>query len=832
MSSEKPRAKITFSKKSSFQEYTLPDQSSVADVEQNFANPYDNGANVDIDFKRPASETKQSNAINAANDHIAHLNANIFDLFKTKNQLINDSDQRELVRVDQSLLQMIRNVDRAKPGKLNNLTNPMMAGFGGPNLGIEGQLQSHLQQKEHEIQMLQAKLELREEQLMQVLKAQNESFERGSQLMYEEQLAKDTKVSNDVKEVRKMKTEIEQLKRLCNKLTMDVQFRDQKIEMLNQLSEDKSRQIDRLFLELDTMKRKNQGEDKTLVYLSEDIERLKKEVKRLVQEREESISEIDTLKRALQAKQAESKNRIESIAKESAAQAQSLKESQDTYNITKEKEVAMLKNQIELLKRENLKITTESASLETMYKKLNSKLEADLVALKQDLTSNKSTESLYAQARMRETELSIELAKVKEQLAVVPKQVMTPEQIQKLQRDLEDSQIAIKELKEAGNKLRQELQIANSNVEVEKTAGQKTVSVLTQNMNGEIQKYKNQITELRTTIEQQRKDLEKLHQAAVLQGQEGMAMVEEKMQAQAEYKKSLEDSKMQLLVELKEAREEIKKQKDKEFELEEKVRKLASGAGPATQRLEEEIRFLKSQGTDAFEKIRQQMADEIKMLRKQIDDEDSKKQAIIQRYNDKLAAKDQELIDAGKQITNLQYGQKLQKGQDAASTSMTDNYEMMKKNIELEQQVLELKTQNEKLSGAMDESNAMNAGTVDAQVARLKQILTNTKDKLAVKQDEVIVLSKRLAEYELGKIVGAFVNEGGASASPGPAMKSQIAKDAKGDSGNPEIEELKSENAILHKRFAQQTELITEIQDRADAYEVLLRKNRIPLPQI
>ena len=177
----------------------------------------------------------------------------LYKLHKQKHSLMIEEEHRELNRVDQSLLNMIRQIDHRNIGDLEALHDT-------PTLPSKNdyKLQRYLEQKEYEKKMLEMKLELREDQIRQLMDVIKSSGRLDSGLS--PSLNNST---GDENELPNLRMEIEQLKRLSAKLNAEIQMRDEKMEATIKQSNIKDNTIDKLTLEIETIRKR--GRDRKSV---------------------------------------------------------------------------------------------------------------------------------------------------------------------------------------------------------------------------------------------------------------------------------------------------------------------------------------------------------------------------------------------------------------------------------------------------------------------------------------------------------------------------------------------------------------------------------------
>ena len=90
----------------------------------------------------------------------------------------------------------------------------------------------------------------------------------------------------------------------------------------------------------------------------------------------------------------------------------------------------------------------------------------------------------------------------------------------------------------------------------------------------------------------------------------------------------------------------------------------------------------------------------------------------------------------------------------------------------------------------------------------MKDIIKKKNDDMAKKIEEVKALNLRIAELE--------ANGGGG----GPALPEDLVK---------EMKMVKEENKVINARFQEQMEMVSDLVDKVDRYEILLQKNKIPI---
>jgi len=794
--------------------------------------PYE--ANADIDIE------KQDDGDNLPKDaNLERIDKYMDKLNKNKSQLLLESSMKEMSRVDQSLLNMLRRIDNEK--------------FGGPQgpLFIEQEdidpnypptaaargiiddprVKAVIIEREHEIEMLKTKLGLREEQLKQIVEVSKGGGKLSNQDL-ELAITEDKRISQDVKEVRKMRMEIEQMKRLSQRLTFENKEKENEIAKLKQEATNAERKHDRLSLELETTKKKVIGNVEESEMYKGSIEKLKEEAKKIIADKERLVQELDTLKRAKTSKETDMKKDLSKTIEDYEEKLSALEKSQTNLAKTKQAELEALVEENGKIKKEILRINNEASVSEQTSKKMVTKLEADIITLRQELLAAKVVEGAFELAKKKEAESIHELKRLRYELESQPKQLMQPYQIEKMQKDNEEMKTQLSEQATTIAKLKHEVNSLNELAAAAKRSHEKSMQSLAEANSSEVIKLKNTITDLKNTVTKQKEEIEQLGKLSTATSDAAVSRIEK-----------LEETKKGLSREVDGLKAELESKVSKISELEEKLRvekRRASAAarglddevkrrdigegGVTAAQLQEEVKRLKEQIADEEKKkqntivkmnekmvskdkeiegLRKELeeakknadrkqvvevmptptaansSEEVQELKKQLAAEEKKKQAIIDRFNNRLAEKDRELEAAVKAGGNMQ------------TTAGSDANEWAKQKRALENKIFELQSELENREDA--KAGGGGDANSESQIASYKELIQKQKQALAQSKAEVASLKKELEQ----------ASKGGNNAA------------------------LQDELNQMTEKLHQQLQMVVTLSDKVDRYEMLLRKNKI-----
>lgn len=535
---------------------------------------YDANASLDIGGARVLKYTR-----NLDPGDKDYFDEYLLKLHKQKHSLMIEEEHRELKRVDQSLLNMIRQIDHRNIGDLDALQDT-------PTIPSSNdyKMQRYLEQKEYEKRMLEMKLELREDQIRQLI----DIIKTGGKLDPKIATSMSNSTPGDGHEFSQLKMEVEQLKRLSAKLNGEIQSRDTQIESLMKQSTMKDKSIDRLSLEIETIRKKGSDSSGEVQGLRDDIERLKTDARRIVAEREKLQAELEGNKRSMLAAKEDHGKELERLKNEYSLKIMGLENNQAMAGRSKDQETEGYKQEIGKLQGAVAELQSKDKRTEEGNRKVVSSLEQEVIQLKEKLhnaNEKKVDQSVLDEKNKKEEELKKEILRLKKDLENAQTTTASSTQLSSLQNELMVAQNQNREYLFTISKLKQEL--TEKEISTQASAGAATETV-----NRDLAASKAQVHSLTQEISGLQKEL-------------------------ADSKKQEVDLKVQL----QQIQSTLTLANQKSADLEKKLAAASQGGDSATKSLQDEIASLKQQITMA----------------------ESKKQTIITRCNEKIADKDLEI---------------------------------------------------------------------------------------------------------------------------------------------------------------------------------------------
>ena len=654
---------------------------------------YDYNASIDIGTPLISSLPKQKSS---------HIPRDFFDdylrrLDEEKHKAMLSREMEEMRRVDASLVNMMKKLDMQRVGSLDYISLEEEMGGAEP----EHRLRMFLQQQEYEKKLLVSQLEMREEQLKQLLDVMKGNGKVDKQLISDISSSHPQSGDSPSADLPRMRNELEQLRRLYNKQTLELQTKDMKIEGLAKEVGDKTKSIEKLQIELDTAKRSKTDNSSDEEALKKDIERLKDEARRVVADKEKAINETEILKRSIQAKTQEWEKEKQRMELEHSTKLAAAQGNQAASGRVKEMETENMKAEVDRLKRQLDKSTADASVQDSNNKKLIASLETEIVKLKQDLAANKDSAKTIETLKKREQDLVREL----EALRQVSRPGSNTQQVDRLQKELMDANTISQQQAMMIAQLKAELSSGNKGGGGGAPATGPAAAGIPQQM----QKAQQEIDTLKQELQKANTQIAELKKAGGTGSQPGS-------NTQAADKMSKEVS--ELKTENMKLSGQLTILTKKSEDLEAKLKGMSAGGDSATKALEEEIKRLKDQ----------------------IDLEEKKKQSLIIRFNEKIAERDEEI----KQLKSASSGRPADGG---AGGSGDPN--LIKKCAQLEAEVNKLRTELQKAQLSRDEIKILESTqNVDAKIVQLKDALKKKNEAITFRMEETNQKTLKIAELE------------------------------------------------------------------------------------
>lgn len=723
-------------------------------------NPYEIAARTDVSVFRSDKNMKKSDR--------DMFDEYLLKIHKGKHMMMSEDDMREIRRIDESLLGILRRANYDEIGEIDGLYD----NHTNDEYEYDKKIIRSVEQKEYEKKLLEMKLGLREEQLKQLMDIMKSNGKIDTTLLKDiNNIDSNTKGADH----SKVNSEIDRLRRVNNQMSSEIGVKEGKIEAMMKDINEREKMIDRMKVEIEMSKRKNTDKNSDAEQLKVDIDRLKSEAKRIVGEKEKAISDMEYYKKTMESREKENRIEIDKIHSDYKVKLMTLQNREIVEGKQRDTEVDNARTELGILRQANQKLSNEIQSVGTSYSKTISGLEQDIILLKKEINKYKSDSIELEGAKKREQILKQQVDSLTDEISKLQqagKPSSNSQIIDKLNRDLSDQKLVNENQLMAISQLKSDNDRYKLNIDQIKSSNNEIVDKL----HKEIQDFNRKEQEYNTTIsklKQQTSTNSSNQKLSNTSNNDQVDRLNRQIQMERESNISLENRMKQLTDDNKQLLE-------------------------SNIQLKRKISDMESQSTKNVPMNKQQ-DEEIKKLKEHIDLEEKKKQTIIVGFNSKLSDKDEKIKDLNHKLEM----------QSSSPNYQKEYNELLKVKGDLESQIVQLKSDLSSNKLDKDISNATNSEKVDDQLVKLKEILKQKNESIKQKNDEILVYKNKVSEVE------ALVKEGGGSNSQTLEMKKKV------DNQGQEIQ-------LLHKTMRDQLEAIIQYREQIEKYENLLAKNKIP----